>query len=96
MAHYARVVNGQVVKIHVVNNSVITDRNGKEIEKRGQTFLAKLHGYNSAELIQCSYNGNFRGNYPGVGWTYDSAADIFVQPVVEAEIIEDFGDASAE
>jgi hypothetical protein len=29
---------------------------------------------------QCSYNGSFRGAYPGAGWRYDADADEFVPP----------------
>jgi hypothetical protein len=82
MAHYARVIDGNVVIVHVVANEVITDGDGVEQEELGQTFLAGLHGYDPSELVQCSYNGSMRGSYPGVGWSYDSVADIFVPPVV--------------
>jgi hypothetical protein len=83
MAHFARVIDGTVVDLHVVSNEVITDDKSVEQEKRGQDFLAKLHGYSSSELIQCSYNGNFRGIYPGIGYTYDEANDVFVAPIAE-------------
>lgn len=78
MAHFARVIEGVVVKVHVVNNDVITDGDGVEHEAWGQDFLANLHGYQPEELIQCSYNGNFRGHYPGVGFVYDSGLDVFI------------------
>jgi len=80
MAHYALVQNGIVQKIHVLNNAVITDDDGVEQEELGQNFLAELHGYESSELVQCSYNGNIRGHYPGPGWTFDSANDVFISP----------------
>ena len=80
MAHYAYVVDGVVREVHVVSNDVITDENGVEQEELGATFLAELHGYNPAALIQCSYNANFRGNYPGPGWLYDTGLDAFIAP----------------
>jgi hypothetical protein len=83
MAHFARVVDGTVVKVHVLANAVITDDEGVEHEEWGQLFLAGLHGYQPGELVQCSYNANFRGVYPGVGFTYDSELNVFVAPVVE-------------
>jgi hypothetical protein len=83
MAHFARVIDGVVVQVHVVANPVITDENDVEQEALGQAFLADLHGYDPAELVQCSYNGNFRGLYPGVGYTYDSELDEFVASVIE-------------
>lgn len=84
MAHFARVIGGTVVKVHVVANAVITDGNGVEQESLGQQFLADLHGYDSSELLQCSYNGNIRGVYPMPGYTYDATNDVFVAPIEEA------------
>jgi hypothetical protein len=80
MAHYARVANGVVKTVHVVANAVITDEDGIEQEELGAQFLANLHGYSVGELIQCSYNGTFRGSYPGIGWIYDSIQDVFFEP----------------
>jgi hypothetical protein len=83
MAHFAYVVDGVVERVHVLANPVITDGEGVEHEALGQEFLANLHGYQPEELVQCSYNGNFRGVYPGTGFTYDPIADVFFAPVVE-------------
>lgn len=80
MAHFARVIDGQVVKVHVLANAVITDENGDEHEDWGQTFLANLHGYQPEELVQCSYNGNQRGVYPGPGYLYNKTLDAFTPP----------------
>jgi len=91
MAHFAYVVNGTVEKVHVVVNAVITDEDGVEQEELGKAFLSELHGYAPNSLIQCSYNGNFRGLYPSKDFTYDEANDVFVAPVIEEpeEAIED-------
>lgn len=83
MAHFAHVVDGIVRKVHVLANPVITDANGVEHESLGQQFLAELHGYSASDLVQCSYNGNFRGVYPSRGYTYDEVNDVFVAPVIE-------------
>jgi hypothetical protein len=83
MAHFAVVVDKIVRNIHVVANKVITNDGGIEQEALGQAFLADLHGYNPDELVQCSYNGNFRGIYPGIGYTYDKEKDIFIPPTIE-------------
>jgi len=83
MAHFAHVVDGTVMTVHVVANEVITDSEGVEQEALGQEFLAELHGYQPEELVQCSYNANFRGVYPGPGFTYDVDLDEFVRPVSE-------------
>jgi hypothetical protein len=80
MAHYALVIDSVVRNVHVLNNAVITDEDGVEHEELGQVFLAELHGYEPSQLIQCSYNANFRGAYPAPGFTYDAVADVFVAP----------------
>lgn len=83
MAHFARIDNGYVIDMHVLNNAVITDETGAESEVAGQSFLSDLWGGDSADYIQCSYNGNpingqDRGKYPGPGWFWDGVA--FVAP----------------
>lgn len=87
MAHYAYVVDGVVQKVHVLANPVLLDEDGVEQEALGQAFLADLHGYNPDELVQCSYNANFRGVYPGPGYSYDPVADVFVAPEVPDEAV---------
>jgi hypothetical protein len=87
MAHFARVIDGVVVKVHVLANPVLLDEDGVEQEALGQAFLADLHGYNPDELVQCSYNANFRGIYPGPGYTYDPVADLFIAPEVPDEVV---------
>ena len=80
MAHFAYVLDGVVQKVHVLANAVITDEDGVEHESLGQEFLADLHGYEPDQLIQCSYNGNQRGVYPGPGYIYDAENNIFTPP----------------
>jgi hypothetical protein len=87
MAHYAYVVDGVVQNVLVLANPVITDENGVEQEALGQQFLANLYDLVAENFIQCSYNANFRGVYPGVGYGYDSVADVFVAPEVPDEVV---------
>ena len=35
----------------------------------------------AGDWLQCSYNGNFRGVYPGMGFTFDGTE--FIPPVIE-------------
>lgn len=82
MAHFAQIDSeNKVQEIIVVNNDVLTDENGEESEALGQAFIASL-GLQGTWL-QCSYNGNMRGAFPGLGFTYDAELDQFVAPVVE-------------
>lgn len=80
MAHFAYVVNGLVMDLHVVNNNVIIDENGEEQEALGKAFLADLFGYEPENVIQCSYNGNFRNIYPGHGYIWREDLDAFIEP----------------
>jgi hypothetical protein len=71
MAHYARIEGSIVRDVVALNNDVITV-DGTELESMGQQFLADLLG---GEWVQCSYNSNpvngqDRGGYPGLGWTW--------------------------
>lgn len=80
MAHFAQIdENGKVVQVIVVNNNELLDDNGQENEFRGVAFCRQLFG-ESTNWIQTSYNGNFRKNYAGVGYTYNSQLDAFISP----------------
>ena len=79
MAHFARLdKDNKVIKVHVLNNAVITDEDGNEQEQLGIDFLSNLHG--GEWWKQTSYNNNFRKNYAGVGFTYDETRDAFYTP----------------
>lgn len=78
MAHFAKLdENNNVLAVHVVNNDVITI-DGNESEQAGIDFLTGLHGHTLWK--QTSYNGNFRKNYAGIGYTYDAGRDAFIPP----------------
>ena len=77
MAHFAKINNNIVEEIVVVNNEVLLNENNIEQESIGIEFCKSLFG---GEWIQASYNGNFRKQYPGVGYAYDSINDAFIAP----------------
>jgi len=80
MAHFAKLDStNTVIGIHTLNNEVITDVDGNEQEQAGIDFLTQLHG-GIGWYKQTSYNGTFRKNYAGVGFTYDSERDAFIAP----------------
>ena len=81
MAHFAKIEDGIVRQVVVINNEVITDEKGKEQESLGAEFCAELFG---GTWVQTSYNANFRGKYAGVGDKYDSDKDEFVSPEITA------------
>lgn len=89
MAHVAKIEDGIVREVHVLNNSDLPN-NGEfspEVEAAANAFQHSLGLMGDWKLT--SYNGNFRGKYAGQGDTYDSELDEFVAPVqpeVEAPI----------
>ena len=74
MAHFAKVENNYVQEVIVVNNEVLLDSAGVEQEAIGAQFCADLFG---GEWVQTSYNGNFRGQFAGVGMIYNPVTDEF-------------------
>ena len=80
MAHFARLdKTNNVIRVHVLVNTVITDGEGNEQEQVGVDFLTNHQG-GVGWYKQTSYNGNFRKNYAGIGYTYDSVRDAFIPP----------------
>lgn len=78
MAHFAEIgLNNIVQQVIVVNNNELIDENGIEQESLGQEFCRKLLG---GIWIQTSYSGQFRKNYAGPGFVYDSVKDAFIAP----------------
>jgi hypothetical protein len=82
MAHFARIEDGIVRQVIVVNNEVLKDENGQEQELIGIAFCKSLYGQDT-EWLQTSYNGSFRGKYAGSGDKYDPIKDEFVSPITE-------------
>ena len=78
MAHFAEIgLNNTVLRVIVVHNNELLDENGQESEAKGAQFCRNLFG---GTWVQTSYNGNFRKNYAGEGFTYDSTRDAFITP----------------
>ena len=68
MAHFAKIEDGAVRQVIVVNNEVLLDENNVEQESIGAKFCTDTFG---GEWVQTSYNANFRGKYAGVGDQWD-------------------------
>jgi len=90
MAHFAKLgVNGKVIAVHGLDNDQMLNADGQEDESVGQNRLQQIHGWPAAMWIQTSYNTNsnqhssgdnskaFRGNYAGIGYTWDEDNEIF-------------------
>ena len=78
MAHFARIDNNVVRQVIVISDDAVPDP-APDNEAAGQAFITDVLGL-AGEWKQTSYNGNFRGRYAGLGYTYDPALDEFVAP----------------
>ncbi len=81
MAYFAKLENNTVVQVISVSNDVCGEPtlDFPDTCAAGRAFIAntlKLAG----TWKQTSYNGNFRGKFAGIGYTYDADADVFVAP----------------
>lgn len=79
MAHFAKVENGKVTNVIVVDN---------EHEHDGEAYLHSL-GLDG-RWIQTSYNGNIRKEYAAVGGDYLEEYDAFRSPQPEDAIEFDY------
>ncbi len=93
MAHFAKLgVNGKVIAVHGLDNDQMLNADNVEDESVGQQRLQEIHGWPAQMWIQTSYNTNsnkhnsgddskaFRGNYAGIGYTWDEDNQIFWAP----------------
>ena len=89
MAHYAFIGYGnKVVKVIVGVDETITqtDLDGTVVggsSEAWEQFYQNQPQHLGLLCKRTSYNGNFRGRYAGIGYTYDPVADEFVAPEVE-------------
>ena len=86
-------INGKVIAVHGLDNDQLLNADGKEDESVGQNRLQQIHGWPAQMWIQTSYNTQgkkyrnqdgsldaskqFRGNYAGIGHTWDEDNQIF-------------------
>jgi|TARA_R100001530_G_scaffold133634_1_gene107318 hypothetical protein len=107
MAHFAKIgLNGKVISVSVLNNSDMLNADGVEDETVGQQYLQLHNNWPAPMWIQTSYNtlqnkhnsGDnskaFRGNYAGIGHTWDEDNNIFWPKKPYASWVKDTSDAS--
>jgi hypothetical protein len=82
MAHYALVESNIVVNVIAVDNNAIDNLPFPESEPVGVAFIATLPdlAVQVGTWWECSYNNNFRGVYPGMGFGFDGVN--FIPPAV--------------
>jgi len=89
MAHFAKINNDKkVIAVLTLNNSDMINDSGVEDESVGQQYLERHNNWPAQMWIQTSYNTAggkhskggtpFRGNYAGIGYTWDEDNNIFL------------------
>ena len=63
MSHFAKIDSN-----NIVTEVIVAEKDFINSGKVGDEFL----------WVQCSYNDNFRKQYPGIGMTYDSTKNKFI------------------
>ena len=82
MAHFAELNSSKVVLRVVVISNDDVNANGGELSAGAETFVENLvpHTSGGTTWKQTSYNDNFRKQYAGVGFSYDSSKNMFIVP----------------
>ena len=65
MSHFVKLDSN-----NVVTEGIVAEQDFINSGRVGDSFL----------WVQCSYNNNFRKQYPGKGYWYDKANNVFVSP----------------
>jgi len=90
MAHFAKLgANGKVIQVLTLDNKDMLNADGIEDEAVGQQYLERHNNWPAQMWIQTSYNTSenkhnsgddskaFRGNYAGIGYSWDEDNNIF-------------------
>ena len=96
MAHFAKLgINSKVLSVEVVADADTQGADGTELESVGVDFLNKVHGWPLWAKTSYNTRGNkyynqdgsegdaskaYRGNYAGIGFTWDEDNNIFWPP----------------
>lgn len=82
MAYFAKIENNLVTDIIKIDNNVCGEPylTFPDTELPGQAFIFDTLKF-EGEWLQTSYNGNFRGCYAGIGYTWNGTD--FVPPTVD-------------
>mgnify|MGYP003654112220 FL=1 len=82
MAHFAELdINNKVLQVVVISNEDV-DANGGDQSAQAETFVATIVPFVpfGGAWKQTSYNNNFRKQYAGIGYSYNSSLDMFISP----------------
>ena len=107
MAHFAKLgANGKVIQVLTMDNDKMLNADGVEDETVGQQWLETHNNWPAQMWIQTSYNTSqnkhnsgddskaFRGNYAGIGYTWDEDNNIFWPKPPFASWVKDIATAT--
>ena len=103
MAHYAKLgINSKVIAVHVVSDNDCLNASGVEDEEVGRQFMERIHNWPLWKKTSYNTSGGkhknggtpLRGNYAGIGMTYDEDNDIFISKKPYASWVLDVPSAS--
>ena len=106
MAHFAKIgMNGKVIGVLTCGNNDMKNADGVEDESVGQQYLERHNNWPAPMWIQTSYNTSknthssgdnskaLRGNYAGIGYTWDEDNNIFWSKKPYPSWVKDTSDA---
>ena len=105
MAHFAKIgMNGKDIEVLTMGNKDMLNADGVEDESVGQQYLERHNNWPAPMWIQTSYNTSanqhklggtpLRGNYAGIGHTWDEDNQIFWPKKPFASWVKDTSDAN--
>jgi hypothetical protein len=105
MAYFAKISEeNKVLSVVALDNINTQNSEGVEVESIGQAYLQKHNNWPSHLWIKTSYNTfenvhklggqPFRGNFAGIGYTWDSENQIFWKPKPYPSWTKDISTAS--
>jgi hypothetical protein len=82
MAHYAELdINNKVIRVLTACNQDIATHGGELSEEAANYFGTYTpFSENGVKWVQTSYNNNFRKQYAGIGYSFDSTKNKFIAP----------------
>jgi hypothetical protein len=82
MAHFAELnLNNKVLRVVVACNQDIANNGGEQSEQAAEHFKKVCpFSEKGVKWVQTSYNNNFRKQYAGIGYTFDSTKNKFISP----------------
>ena len=82
MAHFAELdSSNEVIRVVVISNDDVA-ANGGDLHADAETFVASIVPYSTGGTAwkQTSYGDNFRKQFAGIGYSYNSSKNKFISP----------------